>query len=148
MPELFDQLFTQWENWLWAKLSLKIGLFKSAWSSSFMCQTVMICASISQCSKYMFDEYLVCCLISYNCTNARVPFVPNSLYMACLIGSRYWICFSWLIPQFFYLNLRVSQNSCKNARLPFAPYSLPGFSAETGSASTGVATRIRLRGPG
>ena len=45
-------------------------------------------------------------------------------------------------PQFFYLNLRVSQNSYKNARLPFAPYSLPGFPAETGSANTGVATRL------
>ena len=68
---------------------------------------------MGQCSKYMFDEYLV-----------------------CMYG------FSWLIPQLFYLNLRVSQNSCKNARLPFAPYSLPGFPAETGSASTGVATRL------
>ena len=85
------------------------------------------------------------------CKTAGLPFVPNSLYLTCLLGLRYWIVFNWLIPQLFSIELRVTQDSRKNAKnawVPFAPYSLPGFPAETGSASTGVATLLRLRGPG
>ena len=51
------------------------------------------------------------------CKNAGLPFVPNSLYLTCLLGLSYWIVFNWLIPQLFSIELRVTQDSRKNAKV-------------------------------